>query len=122
MLKSFHTFSAPHTNALSASIVLAISIGILFTHSGCSANPGGGATVLKSPDIVESGEPIELALHFTATGQRKGSLAKRFTKVMCHYEVDGTVTSESIAGTIVNVSENLMEMKFLIPTTRAAPG
>jgi hypothetical protein len=80
---------------------------------GCLAG-GGGLTHLP-PDHFSSGQPTELKLAFSVWGAGSGRLDRRYTDVICLYQVNDSGALQRLNGTVVSADEKRMAMKFILP-------
>ncbi len=86
---------------------------LLFFLAGCY-RPGGGGTVHNPPDGIVSNHPTDLAVAFSVWGAGSGRLDRRYTDVVCQYQINDSELHR-LPGTVENASESAMRMKFVIP-------
>jgi hypothetical protein len=79
---------------------------------GCA---GGGGSVHNPPDHIVAGQPTTLKLSFSVWGAGSGDLAKRYTKILCHYRKVGEAQFQSVSARIISSDEKRMVVEFVVP-------
>src|SRR5437868_13812410 len=90
---------------------LLVASSLIFT-GGCA---GGGGSVHNPPDHIVAGQPTTLKLSFSVWGAGSGDLAKRYTKILCHYRKVGEAQFQSVPARIISSDEKRMAVEFVVP-------
>jgi hypothetical protein len=90
---------------------LLLAFSLIFT-VGCA---GGGGSVHNPPDHIVAGQPTTLKLSFSVWGAGSGDLAKRYTKILCHYRKSDEAHFQSVSARIVSSDQKRMAVEFVVP-------
>ncbi|HET6408525.1 MAG TPA: hypothetical protein VFG14_11640, partial [Chthoniobacteraceae bacterium] len=63
---------------------------LLLAFAGGCYRPGGGGTTHHPPEEFRSGQPTDLKLTFAVWGAGSGRLDRRYTNVVCIYQISPT--------------------------------
>jgi len=88
---------------------------LLFALLGGCYRPGGGGTTHHPPEEIRSGQPTDLKLTFTVWGAGTGRLDRRYTDVVCIYQINQTGSEHRVRGRVIAADDKNMEMQFTIP-------
>ena len=91
---------------------------VLMFAGGCA---GGGGSVHHPPDHIVAGQPTTLKLSFSVWGSGSGDLAKRYTKILCHYRKSGEGEFQSVPARITSSDQKRMTVEFIVPPQGASP-
>lgn len=94
---------------------MSLSVVFLLTFLAGCVRPGGGGTIHHPPAEIRRDEPTDLRLTFSVWGAGSGGLDRRYTKVVCLYQVNETGPEHRVRGTVLTADDKNMEMQFTIP-------
>ena len=105
-------FKQLHPRLLEVRLLLLI---LLLAISGGCYRPGGGGTTHHPPGEIRSGQSTDLKLTFGVWGAGTGRLDRRYTDVVCIYQINPTGPEHRVRGKVVTADDKNMEMLFTIP-------